>query len=83
MRRYLLPVISALAALVVFGGPAAAQEANASVVVVHGIPDTPVDVYVNDELTLDDFQPDTVTEPLSLPPGAALVIRSKEPESES
>ena len=76
MRRYLLPVISALAALVVFGGPAAAQEADASVVVVHGIADTPVDVYVNDELTLEDFTYETVTDPLSLPPGDyALAVR--------
>jgi hypothetical protein len=75
-------VISAFAALVVFGGPAAAQEANASVVVVHGIPDTPVDVYVDDELTLDDFQPDTVTEPLSLPAGSYdLAVRAADAEA--
>jgi hypothetical protein len=46
------------------------------VVVVHGIPDTPVDVYVNDELTLDDFTFGTVTETLSLPAGDyALAVR--------
>jgi hypothetical protein len=37
--------------------------------VVHGIPDLPVDVYVNGALTLDDFQPETVAGPLDLPAG--------------
>ena len=38
-------------------------------VVIHGIPDTPVDVYVNDDLTLEDFAPGTVTDPIELPAG--------------
>lgn len=49
--------------------PAGAQEAQASVSVVHGIPATPVDVYVNDALTLEDFEPGDVAGPLSLPAG--------------
>ena len=36
---------------------------------LHGIPDTPVDVYVNGELTLDDFQPGDLAGPLDLPAG--------------
>ena len=45
-------------------------------VVIHGIPDTDVDVYVNDELTLETFTYETVTDPLSLPPGDyALAVR--------
>ena len=51
------------------GGVAHAQDANASVVIIHGVPNTPVDVYVNGALTLDDFAPDTVTDPQSLPAG--------------
>jgi hypothetical protein len=47
---------------------AAAQE-GATVTVVHGIPDTPVDVYADGERLLDDFQPETITDPLSLPAG--------------
>jgi hypothetical protein len=50
-------------------GPAVAQDGNASVTVIHGIPDTTVDVYVNGELTLDDFTFETVTDALSLPAG--------------
>lgn len=37
------------------------------VTVVHGIPETTVDVYVNGDLTLDDFEPGTVTDALELP----------------
>lgn len=48
---------------------ALAQEGTGQVTVVHGIPETPVDVYVDGELTLDDFQPGTVTDELSLPAG--------------
>jgi Domain of unknown function (DUF4397) len=68
MRR---PFVAAGVAVlaVAFSGPVNAQADTATVVVVHGIPDTPVDVYVNDELTLEDFAFETVTDPLSLPPG--------------
>src|SRR5215207_1267379 len=51
------------------GGVAAAAE-NASVSVVHGIPDTPVNVFVNGDLTLRNFAPGTVAGPLSLPAGS-------------
>jgi hypothetical protein len=46
-----------------------AQAANATVSVVHGIPGTPVDVYVNGTRTLQNFQPKQVAGPLDLPPG--------------
>ncbi len=49
--------------------PAAAQETS-SVSVVHGIPGQPVDVYVNGELTLEEFQPTEVAGPLDLPAGS-------------
>lgn len=52
-----------------FGGSASAAD-NASVTVVHGIPDTPVNVFVNGESTLPDFKPGTVAGPLSLPAGS-------------
>lgn len=48
---------------------APAQAANAKVTVVHGIPGTPVDVYVNGNRTLQNFQPKQVAGPLDLPPG--------------
>lgn len=67
--RKLTAAALAATSLLAFAAPATAQEAAASVVVIHGIPDTPVDVYVNDALTLDDFQPGTVTDALELPAG--------------
>lgn len=69
--RTLPPLTTAAAAAVILLLPtaASAQDSTGTVTVVHGIPDTPVDVYVNDELTLDDFQPGTVTDPLELPTG--------------
>ena len=77
MRKlWLAPAILALVALGVAAPAASAQEGNATVVVIHGIPDIDVDVYVNDELTLEDFTYETVTDPLSLPPGDyALAVR--------
>lgn len=69
MKKIWTALVVVVAAML-FAGPATAQDAgDATVVVVHGIPDTPVDVYVNDELTLDDFAYGTVTDPLSLPAG--------------
>lgn len=47
----------------------AASAGSAQLSVLHAIPDTPVDVYVNGDLTLDDFQPGDLAGPLSLPAG--------------
>ena len=51
--------------------PAAAfaQASDGTVTVVHGVPDLTVDIYVNDALTLEDFEYGTVTDPLTLPAG--------------
>lgn len=56
-------------ALVLFATPAAADD-MATVSVLHGVPDTPVDVYANGERLIDDFQPGTLTDPLELPAGS-------------
>jgi hypothetical protein len=61
-------------ALIAFTGLSAltatpAFAANSQVSVVHGIPGTPVDVYVNGEKTLENFQPGKVAGPLTLPEG--------------
>jgi hypothetical protein len=61
--------------LLAFGGVAvlatspAYAKADSKVTVVHGIPGQPVDVYVNGEKTIPDFQPGKVAGPLSLPAG--------------
>ena len=49
--------------------PAFAAE-HAELSVLHGVPDQVVDVYVNGELTLDDFAPGTLAGPLELPAGS-------------
>jgi hypothetical protein len=69
MRR---PLVAAATAAVAFAlaAPVDAQAQTATVAVVHGIPNTPVDVYVNGSVTLEDFAFETVTDPLSLAPGS-------------
>lgn len=61
---------AATAALVLAGltlsTPAFAAD-DAQLSVVHGIPGVTVDVWVNGELTLDDFTPSTIAGPLALP----------------
>ncbi|MEW2012115.1 DUF4397 domain-containing protein [Microbacterium oleivorans] len=47
----------------------AATSDTADLAVLHAIPDTPVDVYVNGDLTIDDFQPGDLGGPLELPGG--------------
>jgi Domain of unknown function (DUF4397) len=64
-----LGVAAPAAVLIGAAGPASAA-GNASVSVVHGIPGTPVNVFVNGTLTLPDFTPGTVAGPLSLPAGS-------------
>lgn len=50
--------------------PATAATASPAMLsVLHAVPDTPVDVYVNGDRTLDDFQPGDLAGPLELPAG--------------
>ena len=63
-------IVAGLALAAGFVAPAQAiSPTNADLSVLHAIPDTPVDVYVNGELTLDDFQPGDLAGPLDLPAG--------------
>lgn len=66
--KLITALVVAVAALAVSFG-AAAQANAASVTVVHGVPGLTVDVYVNGEITLEGFEPGTVTDPLDLPAG--------------
>jgi hypothetical protein len=73
MRRLARAAGGALiASAIVLGtaGTASAQDATGTVYVVHGIPDTPVDVYVDGQRALDDFAPGTTQGPLDLPSGS-------------
>jgi len=61
-----------LAVAVVGATPAfAADEAQLSV--LHGVPGLTVDVYVNGDLTLDNFEPGDLAGPLALPAGTYTV----------
>ena len=78
MRRILTAsAVIGLAAALGLAAPAQAAPATnpapATVGVFHGIPKTPVDVYVGAEKVLDDFQPGTFGGPLQLPAGRYLV----------
>jgi hypothetical protein len=53
--------------------PANAADDNAMLSVLHGVPGLTVDVYVNNELTLDDFKPGDLAGPLELPAGTYTV----------
>ena len=55
--------------MLAFAAPALADNHTSQVSVLHGIPDATVDVYVNGDLTLDDFAPGTLTDELTLPEG--------------
>jgi hypothetical protein len=72
MKRIAAAVVLAVATgFTVFGAGGVANAADdASVTVVHGIPKTPVNVFVNGKITLKNFQPGTVAGPLSLPAGS-------------
>lgn len=51
--------------------PAAADQHDAATVsVLHGVPGLTVDVYANGEELIPDFEPGTLTDPLSLPAGS-------------
>ncbi|MET0784983.1 MAG: DUF4397 domain-containing protein [Leifsonia flava] len=71
MRTTILATGIAAGALLIIGAaaPANAAEGDAQLSVLHAVPDVTVDVYVNDELTIDDFEPGSMGGPLALPAG--------------
>jgi hypothetical protein len=63
--------VSALAALLLApASPASAQTGDATVSVLHAVPGLTVDVYANGEELIPDFEPGTLTDPLTLPAGS-------------
>lgn len=76
ISRLALALTLAAPAAAVAATSATAADGNATVTVVHGIPDTPVDVYVDGSKALSGFTFKTVTAPISLPAGAhAIAVR--------
>ncbi|KFF59098.1 lipoprotein [Cryobacterium sp. MLB-32] len=69
--RKILSIGIAAGALIALAGvtPATAAEGDAKLSVFHGVPGLTVDVYVNGDLTLDNFEPGALAGPLELPAG--------------
>ncbi|MDN4480730.1 DUF4397 domain-containing protein [Demequina muriae] len=75
MRKSAIAGVAA-GALIAVGAAApalAVEDGMTELSVLHGIPDTPVDVYVNGTNTIDDFQPGDLAGPLDLEPGTYTV----------
>lgn len=74
----------ALGASAALALPAQAADGDAMLSVLHGVPDLTVDVYVNGDLTLDDFEPGDLAGPLELAPGTYTVaITAADAEDDS
>ncbi|USQ74755.1 DUF4397 domain-containing protein [Ornithinimicrobium cryptoxanthini] len=55
---------------VAFAAPAAADGHESTVSVLHGVPGLTVDVYVNGEEAIPDFEPGTLTDPMMMAAGS-------------
>ncbi|MFX0537525.1 DUF4397 domain-containing protein [Ornithinimicrobium sp. Y1847] len=60
---------TAVGATALAAAPALADDHEATVSVLHGVPGLTVDVYVNGEETIPNFEPGTLTDPMMLPEG--------------
>lgn len=69
MRTFFAALVAALTALAVLVVVPAGAQTESDVYIVHGIPGVDVDVYVNGALTLPGFEPETITDALSLAAG--------------
>ena len=68
-------IVAGFALAAGFIAPASAISASsADLYVFHGIPATPVDVWVNGEVAVPDFQPGTFAGPIDLPAGDYEVV---------
>jgi hypothetical protein len=69
----LLSLVSAAAVALGFAAAAVAPAhaaSDATVSILHGVPDATVEVYVNDKALLKNFKPGTLTDPQMLPAGS-------------
>ena len=69
MRRIKILVL-AMAVAMIPATAALGQSDEGQVIVVHGVPELDVDIYVNGDLTLEGFQYGEVAGPLALPAGS-------------
>ncbi len=74
-KKIFAAVAAAFIATVGIAAPANAISATtADLYVLHAVPNTPVDVWVNGSVLLPNFQPGTLTDPLDLAPGDYEVV---------
>ena len=77
-KKILAVLAAAFLATVGFAAPANAISAStADLSVLHAVPDTPVDVWVNGKVLLPNFQPGTLTDALDLAAGDYTVVITK------
>lgn len=69
MRTRFAAAIAAAALLALPAGAALADSHEATVYVVHAVPDVEVDVWINGDPAIEGFAPETVTDAISLPAG--------------
>lgn len=69
MRKTTTGVVLGGLAAAAFAAPAAADSHESAVSVLHAVPGLTVDVYVNGEEAIPDFEPGTLTDPMMLPAG--------------
>ena len=73
VQRRLFSLVGAAALASAFTAVAIAPAygaSNATVSILHGVPDATVDVYANGKALLEDFEPGTLTDPQMLPAGS-------------
>lgn len=71
MKRKLAIGAGAAIAMAALGGaPAMADDHESTVSVLHGVPGLTVDVYINGEEAIADFEPGTLTDPMMLAAGS-------------
>ncbi len=86
MRRLSTLALAVMVALATMTATAVASVSASLVTVVHGIPGATVDVYVNDSLFLEDFEPESVAGPVVLPAGSydiAIYAANADPDSDA
>ena len=70
MRKTTTAVLMGGVAAAALAAPAAADEHESAVSVLHGVPGLTVDVYVNGQEAIPDFEPGTLTDPMMLAAGS-------------
>ncbi|SOC57981.1 DUF4397 domain-containing protein, partial [Ornithinimicrobium cerasi] len=82
-RTTTIALLAGVATTAFAAAPALADSHESQVSVLHGVPDLVVDVYVNGDELLPDFQPGTLTDPMPLAAGTydvAIYVDGTTPE---